>query len=89
MWKWTCPKSPGVNEHHSLKQLNETLTAHERGVNVRRGLEVPGFRRIKACKEIHDYWDDGRPCEFQKFTGKRCTFTYIPDPNGPDVDFVD
>jgi hypothetical protein len=76
MWNWTCPKSPKVIwEHHTLKGLELMLTAHEKGLNI------PGFEPIPGCGEIHDYWDDGIPCGL----GKKCSFRYIPDPNGPDV----
>lgn len=69
MWKWTCPKSQGLEwEHHSFKSLDESLTAHERG------FKVPGFRAFPACDEIHDYWDDGEPCQ-----QRNCRIPYIPD----------
>lgn len=84
MWYWICPFDGGNNEHHSLKDLEQMLTVHERGINVPGGLRFPGFRKIKGCKAVHDYWDDGKPCEYEKFTGKKCRIPYIPDPNGPD-----
>lgn len=83
MWKWSCPASPLlVWEHHSFKSLNESLTAHENG------FKVPGFRSFPACGEIHDYWDDGKPCGHKASTGRECRIPYIPDPDGPDEDVV-
>lgn len=74
MWKWTCPKSPlSIEEHHSWRSLNESLTMHEDG------FKFPGNREVKPCKEIHEYWDDGIPCAIQKVTGRRCQFRYIRD----------
>lgn len=76
MWNWTCPKDPMIiNEHHSFKQLDEFLTAHENGVGG-----VPGVMRgFPGCNLTHDYWDDGEPCSH-----RNCRMRYIPDPNGPD-----
>lgn len=74
MWKWTCPKNPlSVNEHHSWRSLNEHLTSHEDG------FKVPGFREFPPCEAVHDYWDDGLPCDFQKVSGKRCQWRYVRD----------
>jgi hypothetical protein len=79
MWKWTCPKDPNIiMEHHSFKQLDEMLQAHENGV------VIPGFKSYPGCGLIHDYWDDGEPCSFRGHRNKGCRIPYIPDPNGPD-----
>lgn len=69
MWHWTCPKDPKlIYEHHSYELLNESLTAHELGC------DIPSFRSFPSCQEIHEFWDDGNPCDVPN-----CKFEYVPD----------
>lgn len=69
MWKWTCPLAPKVEmEFHSWEALDESLTAHENGI------DIPGVLSIKRCKQIHDFWDDGERCSL-----RNCKIPYIPE----------
>ena len=70
MWYFKCSNSSKyAEEYHTKEAAEEGQWLHEMYVLS---------KTEQDCSGEHEISDDGKPCDYEKFTGNPCQFEYVP-----------